>query len=581
MKVLARSFFPILNLIFLVLSFGCSSSNSTNSNNGNPGLSGVVQLARVSGATISVYAVSDSGEVGELLAQTTSDSDGAYSVSLGSYTGQVLVKSEGGVYTDEATNLPTTAATLYALVDSSEASTAPVTPISTLIKERTLALVTGGSSIEEAHDLSEAYVASMFGIEVADLSVLPASPTAIVATDESATRAALALAAFSHLMDDMLHNGNPVSVEDALEALADDLKDDGKANGSVASNTLATSLAVEWKGKLTAGRAAAMLNTHLFFKDLEEISKTAFASKAIDTENDFFETSQEDENTIQITGALPPGFTYTGSMNFKFGVGIDLAAGNVITTSGTVTFLDGATNFGTVNGDVVFQWVGITEESPVNSGTINGDVTFLDGTNNSSTGVVNGNAVFNDGAINFGLVSGVCVLNNLALNDNDCARIWVGSYNKDTNTITVTESPAPQYEDVTFSFSGTENYLISSGVGIPAHYSITTTGTVTFEGSSYNKANITAASVEFKDNSIHGVAPLNNPGCVGVNINASSVTFSGDSTNSGIINGNATFNGTSDHWCYVSGNATFNGSSGNFGGDEGVGGTITDNRVVE
>jgi hypothetical protein len=90
-------------------------------------LSGVVQLARVSGASLRIYALSGSGVKGELLAETTTGSNGEYSVQLKNYSGLVIVESAGGTYKDEASGEMTAGSSLAAVAETSAKVSAPIT----------------------------------------------------------------------------------------------------------------------------------------------------------------------------------------------------------------------------------------------------------------------------------------------------------------------------------------------------------------------------------------------------------------------------------------------------------------------
>ncbi|NBX75507.1 MAG: hypothetical protein EBQ92_03060 [Proteobacteria bacterium] len=273
--------------VFLT-NFGCSKILSPSGGNT---LSGVVQLARVSGATISVYEMLSDGSKGSLLASTTTDSNGEYTVSLGTYSGSVIIESVGGTYIDEATGSTKTASSLSALTDASAASNAPITPMSHLVKERTIALL-ATNTLSEAKTQAVSEVAGLFGVSAEDLSVTPTSATALSSLNTRATRAALGLAAFSYLLKDFRHSGSAVSVEGALEALAEDLKDDGKINGSVTS-TVAKKLAMEWKTSMAAAKTAAAENSNLVFSKLSSEILAEVSSTTLDTGSEL-EGLQED-----------------------------------------------------------------------------------------------------------------------------------------------------------------------------------------------------------------------------------------------------------------------------------------------
>jgi hypothetical protein len=302
-----------------------------------------------------------------------------------------MIESTGGSYLDEAQNTTKDAATLTAIADLSEAATAPVTPLSTLVKERALALVSNeGKSIEEATSLSNSYVASLFGLEVEDLVALPASPTSGINLDPSANRSALALAAFSFFMKDFSHNGSEVSAEAALTALANDLKDNGTLDASY-SNPLTTSLALEWATLMGAARTLALADDNLIFKSFDDSFKTQLSSAVFETGESNFDSNYEDENQITFTGVIPSGFTYVGSKNIVFETGAEFPEGASINTSG---WIEVAGTDVAIRGSLTASEVNFNGPGSRNSGLITaGSVTFLGGEG------AGGDYAFNEGTI--------------------------------------------------------------------------------------------------------------------------------------------------------------------------------------
>ncbi len=65
-------------------------------------ISGNAVKGPVNGATVTAYALTG-GAVGSQIATTTTDAQGVFSMSVGAYTGPVMLQMAGGTYTDEAT----------------------------------------------------------------------------------------------------------------------------------------------------------------------------------------------------------------------------------------------------------------------------------------------------------------------------------------------------------------------------------------------------------------------------------------------------------------------------------------------
>lgn len=102
--LLAITIFSVSTLILAACGGGGGSAPSPSSS-----ASGVASAGPVRNGVIKAYGVSAvDGAKGALLASTTTDANGSYSINLGSYEGALLVELEGGTngvskYTDEAT----------------------------------------------------------------------------------------------------------------------------------------------------------------------------------------------------------------------------------------------------------------------------------------------------------------------------------------------------------------------------------------------------------------------------------------------------------------------------------------------
>ncbi len=102
----------------LTLLFGCGgggsgSLTSPTGQGGTTGTGGMIGGAAVkgpvSGATVTAYGIAN-GTMGMQLASGTTDTQGNYNLSIGSYTGPLMLQMSGGTYVDEATGLTMTMA---------------------------------------------------------------------------------------------------------------------------------------------------------------------------------------------------------------------------------------------------------------------------------------------------------------------------------------------------------------------------------------------------------------------------------------------------------------------------------------
>lgn len=86
---------------------GCGGGSSPSSSNNPPPppqgtISGTAVKGPVTGGTITAYAIAN-GTMGSPIGTATTDSQGNFSVSIGTYSGPVMLQMTGGSYTDEAT----------------------------------------------------------------------------------------------------------------------------------------------------------------------------------------------------------------------------------------------------------------------------------------------------------------------------------------------------------------------------------------------------------------------------------------------------------------------------------------------
>ncbi len=90
----------------LFMLFGCGGAGSAIAP-GTRMISGTAVKGPVNGGTVTAYAVMN-GASGMELASGTTDTQGNYHISIGDYTGPLMVQLSGGTYTDEATGVTTT-----------------------------------------------------------------------------------------------------------------------------------------------------------------------------------------------------------------------------------------------------------------------------------------------------------------------------------------------------------------------------------------------------------------------------------------------------------------------------------------
>jgi hypothetical protein len=104
-----RSLWPMLVLILAIgsslLLFGCgggSGSGDGDVSSADGMITGAAVKGPVSGATVKAYAINN-GLMAAQIGTGTTDAQGNFSLSIGSYSGPVMLRMTGGTYTDEAT----------------------------------------------------------------------------------------------------------------------------------------------------------------------------------------------------------------------------------------------------------------------------------------------------------------------------------------------------------------------------------------------------------------------------------------------------------------------------------------------
>jgi hypothetical protein len=101
-KMLALSLSLIGSLSLL---FGCSGGGSSGTTPAAGGgmISGTTVKGPVNGGTVTAYAVIN-GTMGTRLASGMTDAQGNFQISIGAYSGPVMLQMSGGTFIDEATN---------------------------------------------------------------------------------------------------------------------------------------------------------------------------------------------------------------------------------------------------------------------------------------------------------------------------------------------------------------------------------------------------------------------------------------------------------------------------------------------
>lgn len=230
-----------LMLIFLAVAVsgitGCGGGGGGGSSDSGGGtsvvISGIASKGLISGGTVKISSLNTDGATGSQLGTATTQS-GAFSVSIGVYSGNILVEVTGGTYKDEATGYTVSNTTTLraAILDVTVDRSIAVTPLTEIAVQKAGTLTS--SNVEAANTLASNMIG---GVDIT--STLPVEVTS--ASSAAATQAqkdySLMLAAISEMVKD----GYAADVASAITAIKNDLSDNQlDSTGSNISAALST-----------------------------------------------------------------------------------------------------------------------------------------------------------------------------------------------------------------------------------------------------------------------------------------------------------------------------------------------------
>ena len=275
----AVSKLALVGVTGLLVACGSSSSSTP----ADASISGIITAAPVNGADVSV--VDGNGNI--VVEAVKTDANGKYTLVIpnGSLGQDLIIKSTGGTFTDEATLLGGTAGEMYAYASAnslSNGSSVSATPGSTIVADL---VMNHNKTMTQAQ---EAF-ANAFGY-TPDISLHPADATTTPAAGETneSTLAGFRAAVFSQLAMDL-----GLSQDDQFEmfaALAKDLSDDVlngvDASGAVAVGTTVVTLEANIQNLFEI----ALLNFHASGNNLTalnnaQIGNLPFARLALTTDH--------------------------------------------------------------------------------------------------------------------------------------------------------------------------------------------------------------------------------------------------------------------------------------------------------
>ncbi|HJV36670.1 MAG TPA: hypothetical protein VJ604_16480, partial [Geomonas sp.] len=193
--------------VIMALFAGCGGGSSTPSPppaTSKTYASGTASAGLIKNGTIQIYAANSDGSKGTLLASTTTDSQGQYTVTVQNYQGPVVIEATGS-YVDEATSATTTIPASAPLRAGSMVSgdgssiKIAVTPLTELAYRQAVAAAAGGTPIGTAISNANNQVSSTFGIDVLQVQPVEATQTALEGATMDQRAYVLALAGISQM----------------------------------------------------------------------------------------------------------------------------------------------------------------------------------------------------------------------------------------------------------------------------------------------------------------------------------------------------------------------------------------------
>ena len=249
---LSRLYQPAACLCLTMIILASCGGSSNNQPATSATITGSVFAAPVAGATVVVL---DSTGTTTVAGPVTTANDGTYSVSvpLSDLTSTVIISSNGGTFVDEATGASTPAREMAAHVDGgslSNGSAVHLDPSSTIIAR----LI---KDYGKAPSDAKSAFAAAFGYSPDSSMALRNAPAA----DAPAAQrlAALRAMAFSQLTKDL--GLGPDKQFDLIAALAGDLADDGKLNGSTPVTVGTTTMPEDITNRLECALVSLLTNT--------------------------------------------------------------------------------------------------------------------------------------------------------------------------------------------------------------------------------------------------------------------------------------------------------------------------------
>jgi hypothetical protein len=207
-------------------------------------ISGTAVKGPVNGATVNAFAIAN-GTMGAQIGSTTTDAQGNFAVSIGTYSGPVMLQLSGGAYADEATNMPMSmhagdvmTAVMSLVTTGTATNNIQITPLTSMAQARALNMTGGmtGANIDAANAAVGSYFMVNDILHTPPINPLVSGSGTAAGVDQNMKNYGMAIAAMSQYANTL---GMPDS-SGIVTAMMDDASD-GVMDGMMGSTPISLS----------------------------------------------------------------------------------------------------------------------------------------------------------------------------------------------------------------------------------------------------------------------------------------------------------------------------------------------------
>ena len=250
-----KTYIPLTSLLLTLLVLAaCGSGDSTAP--AKTTVSGFTSKGPFINGEVKIYAVTD-GAKDALLARTTTDASGDYTVDISPYAGPIVVEASG-TYKDEATNsikiIPVDSPIRAALPWAQGAVYLPVTALTELA-----VLKMGSTLSSDTISAANALISDLFKVDVIATSPVAPTTAALAGVTQAQKDYTLALAAVSQMASTSAGENDTAKLNNVLTTLADSITTTGMAPN--VANDIITALTDFVNPANTANNLTGITNT--------------------------------------------------------------------------------------------------------------------------------------------------------------------------------------------------------------------------------------------------------------------------------------------------------------------------------